>query len=74
VLLLAERAAPHALPDVRPEVLSEAVATVLQRARTSLDAAARAELATDLGATPAELDRFTDSLVEDGVLVNILER
>ena len=69
VLLLAEPSSPHALPDVRPEVLEPAVATLLEHARHGLDAAAREALAAELGAAPDELESFADSLVADGVLI-----
>jgi hypothetical protein len=69
VLLLAEAASAHALPDVRPEVLTPAVALLLERARTGLDRAARADLARELDATPDELEAFAQALVDDGVLI-----
>jgi hypothetical protein len=69
VLLLAAESAPHALPDVRPEVLEPPVALLLERARDGVGRGARASLAADLGAAPEDLEAFAESLVADGVLV-----
>jgi hypothetical protein len=69
VLLLAEEAPVHALPDVRPERLTEPVARLLERAQVGLDGAARRALAAELGASEQELEAFVETLVQDGVLV-----
>ncbi|MEM7305167.1 MAG: hypothetical protein AAF682_00785 [Planctomycetota bacterium] len=68
VLLVADQAPPHRLPDVRPELLEPAARELLTRCTSSLDRSAQAELATDLGASLEELDGFVASLVAEGVL------
>jgi len=69
VLLTAEPAANgHRLGSVSVEVLSPPADLLLARARESLDAAARAAFAREHGAEPAELERFLDTFVADGVL------
>jgi len=70
VLLLADPAPPHALPDVRPERLSPAVALLLERAQAGLTSAGRAELAAELGAEPEDVDAFAAELTAEGVLVS----
>ena len=49
--------------------ITPAVALLLERARTGLDRAARADLAGDLGATPDEIEAFAQALIDDGVLI-----
>jgi hypothetical protein len=44
------------------------VAALLELARAPLPPAARARLARDLGAEPADLEEFADGLVADGIL------
>lgn len=60
---------PRALADVAVEVLTPAVATVLAAAaRCPQGVGDRAALAIELGAEPAALEEFVDSLVQDGVV------
>ena len=69
VLLFVPHPVPHAVSEVRAEVLIPPIDAFLIRARTAVDAEERARFARASGGEPADLESFLADFVREGVLV-----